>query len=434
MVVMLLAGVSGLIIFSVSIDALYVHNSRMEFIGACKKNTALLEQIKLPRTVGFARQFREVTGVSIYFRDAAGEYTPRPGQPLRQLLADGALPDSGYFRRDDREGFVSNAGLEKRELFFLRRAPDFWRGMLHPATIASGGIFLVVMLVATGVLARQLVLPLRSMSRTVLEELFDPEQACVLTAVKREDEIGRLAKALQKTRDCWLEERTARKQAEKMAALTHITASFAHEIKNPLTGIKLQQQILLLRQEGMPEREKTAIRLIGQDAQTIERLINQWMYLVHPGGHVRTIVSCAELLKSAARSLQAQMDHAGVTLVLKGALDQRVEVDRLRFGTLLINIFKNGIQAMPEGGRLTANVRPDGEGRVRLCIEDDGAGFSAEALQRAGELFFTEREGGMGLGLSACREIAEAHGGSLRVSNGKQGGRVDVWIWKGDLE
>jgi signal transduction histidine kinase len=86
-------------------------------------------------------------------------------------------------------------------------------------------------------------------------------------------------------------------------------------------------------------------------------------------------------------------------------------------------VIVNAIQAMPEGGHLRIDAL-ERNGRVVVRFADEGAGFSKAALARGGELFFSEKEGGMGIGLSVALEILKAHRGSLRVENGSAGGAV----------
>jgi signal transduction histidine kinase len=97
------------------------------------------------------------------------------------------------------------------------------------------------------------------------------------------------------------------------------------------------------------------------------------------------------------------------------------------FGNLLLN----AVQAMPRGGQVSVRVIDEGA-RAKVVVEDEGPGFSASALAAAGEPFYSEKEGGMGLGLAVAKDICVAHGGTLEFENrAGRGARVTVVLAKG---
>jgi len=100
-----------------------------------------------------------------------------------------------------------------------------------------------------------------------------------------------------------------------------------------------------------------------------------------------------------------------------------VSCDKLRIEQVIRNLVVNACQAMPSGGTIKAYIEIRNED-VHLTIHDSGTGFSPEALNRFGEPFFSEREGGMGIGLTLAREVVQAHEGSIHASNAPEGGAL----------
>jgi len=109
-----------------------------------------------------------------------------------------------------------------------------------------------------------------------------------------------------------------------------------------------------------------------------------------------------------------------------------VMADRQRIQQVFSNLVQNALQSMPTGGRVSLVVE-DGPRHVSVRVSDQGRGFSRTALARAGEPFYSEREGGMGLGLAVAIDICRAHQGTLQVENLREGGaciRVELAKFK----
>jgi signal transduction histidine kinase len=176
-----------------------------------------------------------------------------------------------------------------------------------------------------------------------------------------------------------------------------------------------------------------AARVIEQEAGRIEGLVNQWMYLGKPQPPATGEVELSALLVEVLRSGNAQLDHAQVRAVLEAPEPLPVRGDARRLTQVFRNLLVNAVQAMPQGGllKVTGDRVQD---FVRIQFADEGRGFSEEALRRFAEFFYSEREGGMGIGLSVASEIVAAHGGSLMALNAPRGGAcVTVCLPSADL-
>ena len=194
-------------------------------------------------------------------------------------------------------------------------------------------------------------------------------------------------------------------EAQRLALRGQMATALAHEIQNPVAAIRLHGQL-------------AGHDVIVSEAAAIESLVNQWMFLAKPEPPQKTPVALKKLLADTINALTPLADHARVRIECTGT-GAMVEADVRRLGQAFRNVIINAIQAMPGGGTLRITAKDK-----TVEFADTGSGFSPTALQRYAEMFFTEKEGGMGIGLNVTQEIVKAHGGRLSVANRSEGGAV----------
>jgi signal transduction histidine kinase len=148
------------------------------------------------------------------------------------------------------------------------------------------------------------------------------------------------------------------------------------------------------------------------------------MFLARPQPPQTAPVDLADIVTGTVRSLTPQADHAGVRIANEVATGLRVRADARRLQQAVGNLVLNAIQAMPSGGEV--RIRGERGSSVRLIFQDTGRGFSDQALIHHADLFFSEKEGGMGIGLSVTAEILKAHDGALQVANAAEGGAIVI--------
>jgi signal transduction histidine kinase len=223
-----------------------------------------------------------------------------------------------------------------------------------------------------------------------------------------------------------------------------MATGLAHEINNPVTAIKLHAQ-LLEGETSAPQATRDSLGIIIAEAAKIEGLVSQWMFLARPQPPQTSRCDLCEIIAAAVRTHTPSAVHSGVRIANETAAGLWVDGDARRMSQAVGNLIINAIQAMAAHGgtlRITANdecrmtdderVQPAHEAKpfvirppsLVICFHDTGRGFSEAALARHAELFFSEKEGGMGIGLSVASEILRAHGGELRVENSPAGGAV----------
>jgi signal transduction histidine kinase len=378
-----------------------------------KTNAAFINRARLPTSVRMADDLTEVLGVSVFFRDPkSGRFTPE--LPLAGLSLVAKIPSDGLYHR---QGSVEGVAIplhSGHDLLVARTAFAAWREVWLPRTFVVLGIFWALSLVVAWVVSRSLVFPLRHLAARLPD--IEKPAPLHLPEAEREDEIGDVARAITRTHEALQMERTERERAEKLAVLGRMTAALAHEIQNPVAAIKMHAQ-LAATQDG----DQASAHVIAGEAARIEGLVNQWMFLTKPEPPSVAELNVADLLREVMTVYRAQAEHAAVTIELDAEESLSIRADRRRLAQVFSNIIINAVQAMPRGGLLRIKVRR-GAADVRIDFADSGSGFTPEALRRVPEMFYSGKEGGMGIGLSVAAEIIKAHGGSLQISNRPEGG------------
>ena len=210
----------------------------------------------------------------------------------------------------------------------------------------------------------------------------------------------------------------ALEEQKRLAALGAMSAGLAHEIRNPLAGLKGAAQVL--EGEDLSGESQEMLQVIIDECERLDVVVSQFLDYARPF-ELRTHPELLNaLVTHAATLLRAQGLPAGVTLdeALAGDLPQ-LHLDSTRITQVVLNLLQNAVQAMPNGGTLTLTTvrRRDRRGRevVELQVRDTGPGMSDDILEQLFVPFFTTKTGGTGLGLAICQRIVAAHGGELDV-------------------
>jgi signal transduction histidine kinase len=171
-----------------------------------------------------------------------------------------------------------------------------------------------------------------------------------------------------------------------------------------------------------------SVQTIASEAGRVEELVNQWLFLSRPDPPQRSRVSLSQLFAESIAAARPAADHASVQLRTRGCPDNAaVTGDFRRLRQVMSNLLANAIHASAEGGSVTLEARAaEGGGHWEIRCRDEGGGFSVQTLARGTELFYSEKEGGLGIGLSVSAEIATAHGGRLTLANEGTGALVTV--------
>lgn len=205
----------------------------------------------------------------------------------------------------------------------------------------------------------------------------------------------------------------------RLAELGEMAAGVAHEIRNPLGGIRLYAGLLERDMAGDPERLALVRKLLGGVGQ-LDRIVRDMLDFTRQVVPERRRVALEEVLEQA---VAAAMPPPAVRVVRRYEEGLSAVVDPHHVGRAAVNLLVNATEAMPEGGVLTVTARSSAaEGAVELLVEDTGPGIPPESLKRVFDPFFTTKAQGTGLGLAIVSRVAEAHGGAVEAENRPEGG------------
>ncbi|MBN2581203.1 MAG: hypothetical protein JXB10_19635 [Pirellulales bacterium] len=214
-------------------------------------------------------------------------------------------------------------------------------------------------------------------------------------------------------------------RAERLAAVGELAAGVAHELRNPLTSVKLLVQTAAQRRPGQPLPEKQ-LRVLQEEVARMETTIQGLLDFARPPALRRVRHDLRETVRRAVNLVEGRAKQQQV-VVLEFVPDLPVFIDGdpELLHQVFVNLLLNGVDAMAEGGELRVSVEASpGERSCRVGVSDSGAGVPPEILARIFEPFVTTKQRGTGLGLAVSRRIVKQHRGDLKAANRRGGGAV----------
>ncbi len=208
-------------------------------------------------------------------------------------------------------------------------------------------------------------------------------------------------------------------RADQLSAVGQLAAGIAHELRNPLTAIKLLADATAEQGESMTPSE---VAMIREEAARMEQMLQTFLDFARPARLVRNRVDAVAEARQVIDIVRPRAERVGVAIKHRIEGPAELLADRQQIRQVLLNLLINAIDAQPNGGEIVVRVGP-AEGREAVIeVADRGVGIDPEIQGRLFEPFVSSKETGIGLGLAVSQRIVTSHGGRITAQNRPGGG------------
>jgi signal transduction histidine kinase len=209
-------------------------------------------------------------------------------------------------------------------------------------------------------------------------------------------------------------------QAEKISSIGQISAGLAHELKNPMTTLKMMFQAF----KEQPDMTREDAEVISNEVDKIDTILTNFLGFVKQKDFHFSEVNLNELIQRVLSLATFDIENNGIS-VHKDMLDAlpAVRADRALLEQVFLNLVLNAVQAMPDGGEIRISGKSD-DRFAEVMIWDKGCGIPSDMRARIFDPFFTTKDDGTGLGLSIAYNIIKSHGGNLFCNSNECAGTV----------
>jgi two-component system, sporulation sensor kinase E len=211
------------------------------------------------------------------------------------------------------------------------------------------------------------------------------------------------------------------RRAESLAALTTLTAGVAHEIKNPLGSIGIHLELMKKEMNGKEQIETRKVMenllIIKEEVDRLNRIVVDFLFTVRPMNAELSYDDLNRVVQELLEFMRFELAEAGITLETEFMKPSpQILMDERYMKQAVLNLLKNAISAMPEGGTLKVHTEQKGN-EVALKISDTGVGIPEENMDKIFEPYFTTKDFGSGLGLTLVYKIVKEHLGDIEINS-----------------
>ncbi|MFY0761856.1 ATP-binding protein [Metabacillus dongyingensis] len=202
-------------------------------------------------------------------------------------------------------------------------------------------------------------------------------------------------------------------KTEKMSVIGELAASIAHEIRNPLTSIKGFVQFL--QEDELMKQRSEHLRVMSEEIDRINEVVGELLLIAKPQMQTVLSVDLKAVIEDVMTLMKSSALQNNISLMLNHEADLfKVSGNKNHLKQVFINLVKNAIESMPDGGTVETAIERSADGSIRISISDEGIGLSQERMEKLGEPFYTTKDKGTGLGLTVCYKIIrEEHAGEI---------------------
>ena len=205
--------------------------------------------------------------------------------------------------------------------------------------------------------------------------------------------------------------------SRRLSAIGRLTSGVAHEVKNPINAIVVHLEVLRQKMKEIDPDTRRHVDVIGSEIQRLDRVVQTLVDFTRPVELRLSDTDLRKVVEDVATLASPAAERHNVSIERQPsqeALPVRIDVDLVKQAVL--NIVLNGLQAMPQGGKLRINSRREGEGAL-LTIRDQGSGIPENIRDKVFNLYFTTKSGGSGIGLAMAYRVVQLHHGSVEFTS-----------------
>lgn len=211
--------------------------------------------------------------------------------------------------------------------------------------------------------------------------------------------------------------------SEKLSVAGQLAAGIAHEVRNPLTAIKGFLQLM----QSESNTHSNYFNIIESEMDRIELILTELLVLAKPQDMKFEMKELAVIIEQVKALIDTHAIMRNISINTNYDCDNlMIKCDENQLKQVFINLLKNSVEAMPDGGAITVELKQHGPDKVKILFKDTGCGIPKELLNKIGQPFFTTKENGTGLGFMISKQIIENHHGTIHIWSDSKGTIIEI--------